>query len=82
MRPVSRKELIKAADRITEQLEEANLQEKFSPALAETVNNFEWLVHFEGHPVEPAAPPENGAEAHARLMDSLSFVLAGEILSS
>ena len=77
---MSRKQLIEAADKITEKIEEANLEETFSPALGELVNKFEWLVHFEGRPNKPDPPPQSGAEAHARLMDSLSYVLLGEVV--
>lgn len=78
---MSRKELIKVADRLTEQIEAANLTNQFSTELAKAVHEYEWLVHFEGRPVEPTAAPENGGEAHARLMDSLAYVLSGELAS-
>lgn len=77
---MTRKELIAEADRLTNQIEEANLEEAYFPALGLAVKNFEWLVYFEGHPSAPTNLPANGAEAHARLMDALEYVLSGQVV--
>ena len=78
---MTRKELIQVSDDLAAKIEEANLREEFSPALGKIVHKYEFLVYFEGHPHYPQSPPEDGGQAHARLMDAMSFVLNGEVVS-
>ena len=78
-RPLSQRELRRAGDNLISQVEEANLAEDFSPALAHAVHKFEFLVHFEGGAEPPKEPPANGGEAHSRLMGVMGFLVTGEI---
>jgi hypothetical protein len=75
---MDRKRLLRIADAFTEQIEQINLKEQFSPNIGEAVQRFEWMIYIEGGPRPVAGPPKNGSEAHDRLMSVTDHLLLTE----
>jgi hypothetical protein len=76
---LTRKELIQVGDSLVAEIEEANLREEFPPSLGKAVQKYEFLAYFEGC-TYPDFPPEDGGQAHARIMDAMGFIMNGEIV--
>jgi hypothetical protein len=75
---MDRKKLLKVTDLILEKIEKTNLEGDFSPTMGETVQKLEWLLYTEAgsDPPRVRQPPQDGVEAHDRLMTAQWCLMA------